>query len=288
MDYGFPSGQQLLEFICEEPFVDRAKKTLPQLGHEDKFILLFREELRGSQASSVDAFLEHRPEFLEVGKAAMALALLPIEATSCKLLAEIKNRKHWYKYFFNGLDSDFEDFGENRLSIFTLNYDRSLEYYLHRWLQKGFGRSYEECAQNIQQIPIVHLYGQLGLLPWQETQVGDRSVIPYDGIANPQRIEKCVSSIRIPPEGGGTTPEFQQAYGSLCEAAYIYFLGFGYHPESVRRLRVAEFSGKKPIGGTCFNLSGVEKRKAAALFNHKIELVDCDCLTFFKDHVALY
>ncbi len=194
MAFGFPSGQRLLEMICTQQTgsVNAQKKMLSMMGHTEKHIQDFRGDLAESGPPSVDAFLEHRPEFIEVGKAAMALALLPLENASQIPLRDVKN-VHWYKYFFNQLDTTFEEFADNKFSILTFNYDRSFEYYMHRVMQKRYGKSSEECAQKLGQIPIVHLYGQLGMLPWQEDGHDDtHQTVPYGGNPSPQyRLHPC-------------------------------------------------------------------------------------------------
>ena len=65
-------------------------------------------------------------------------------------------------YLAGKLDSTFEEFGNNKLSIVTFNYDRSLEHYLLNSLMTLHGKTRDECAQALKKIPIVHVYGQLG------------------------------------------------------------------------------------------------------------------------------
>src|SRR5712692_234585 len=80
--FGFPSGQQLKAKICaglsNEP-VEFVYTLLRACGFDAALIVAFRDEFARSGRSAVDAFLEHRPDFLAVGKAAIAATLIPYE-----------------------------------------------------------------------------------------------------------------------------------------------------------------------------------------------------------------
>jgi hypothetical protein len=69
MPYDFPSGFQLVSKICA-PSGDR---KYIQFGIDQATAEAFITALRQSDQQSVDAFLEHRPEFLDVGKTAIAV-----------------------------------------------------------------------------------------------------------------------------------------------------------------------------------------------------------------------
>ena len=76
MPYGFPSGQGLKENIIS--FGAEVHKRIEHLPRctQERF-QEFQRELRYSSQSSVDAFLEHRPELVPLGKALIALAWIP-------------------------------------------------------------------------------------------------------------------------------------------------------------------------------------------------------------------
>ena len=78
--YGFPTAKELKNRICEvfsnPDVISRLAKGLDRSS--DQFVE-FREAFWKSGTSSVDAFLEARPEFLAVGKLAIAYCLIPFE-----------------------------------------------------------------------------------------------------------------------------------------------------------------------------------------------------------------
>src|SRR5258708_39292317 len=82
--FGFPTGQELLKIITHQllfftPEQTTLGQTLLACGFSEPDISRFAGALHLSQRSSVDAFLEFRSEFVEVGKAAMIAALIPYE-----------------------------------------------------------------------------------------------------------------------------------------------------------------------------------------------------------------
>lgn len=161
--YGFPLGQGLLNDICNTLFnKEDMKKLFWEMGFDEEIRNEFIQALRFSGRTSVDAFLEHRKEFLDVGKAAIAAALIPFERHESLFPEDLK----WYQYLFMKLNTSFEEFDLNLISIITFNYDRLIEHYLFTALKNSYGQSDERCAEKLSNIPIIHLYGRLGYLPW--------------------------------------------------------------------------------------------------------------------------
>jgi hypothetical protein len=147
MPFGFPSGAALKTDIINrlhprDPWhvlLEEAEFRIDQIRD-------FRTALLKSGKRSVDAFLEHRTDFLEVGKAATACALLPRE-TEDSLFHP--GKESWYEYFYTRLNAKFEDFSRNSVSVFTFNYDRSLEHYLFTALQNAYRKTSQEMRGGI-------------------------------------------------------------------------------------------------------------------------------------------
>jgi len=64
-------------------------------------------------------------------------------------------KKNWLDYLRNELDATFDDFGKNKLSIITFNYDRTVEQYLFTVLKNTYGRSDGECVEQLNKIVMV-------------------------------------------------------------------------------------------------------------------------------------
>ena len=81
-DYGYPLGDSLLRTIHQKLNPRQSDTWIPQLEAYDidaAEVGRFRNSLLRSQPSSIDSFLERRPEFMKVGKLVIALSLIPKE-----------------------------------------------------------------------------------------------------------------------------------------------------------------------------------------------------------------
>ena len=143
--YEFPTGNRLkLEVIKQLTQNDDATVSLfRDLGFDQDQMQEFSHALKQSGRRSVDAFLEHRSEFLGVGKAAIARVLIGYEQPNTLF----ENRPlGWLEELYQHLNCPFERFGCNQVSFITFNYDRSLEYYLFTCLRSSYGKSEQECV----------------------------------------------------------------------------------------------------------------------------------------------
>jgi hypothetical protein len=243
--------------------------------HVDNFI----NALKFSGFRSVDAFLEKREEFIEIGKAIMAIELLKRE--SHEVLWAVGN---WMQYMYERLTADtLEEFGRNTVSFVTYNYDRTLEHFLHTSLMNTYGKGEEECKAALSHIDIIHLHGRLGYLPWQR----QRDTIPFAlKDITPQIVTACQREIHIVHENiEDRNTEFNVARRLLCEAQRIYFMGFGYARQNIDRLNLGEL--KPAIAeGTAFGLTEREqatiKSQISSSGGLNVTLHDMKCLEFLR------
>ncbi len=258
MPFSFPSGRKLVALISDMLNGDSPTvHLLENHNYEKAHIWEFRKNLVLSGRSSVDEFLEYRTDFLDVGKEAIAAALLSFEQTTN--LFNVKKDNNWYQYLFGLLNTSFDEFDQNKLAIITFNYDRSLEQYLFTALQHAYNKNDEECAEKLNKIPIVHVHGKLGRLPWERTHY---SVVPYD-VNRSNKLGLYVGrgreNIKIIHENIDKDPEFHQAFELLIAAKRIYFLGFGFNETNLKRLRIESLCHpdvpNKVICGTSHGLS---------------------------------
>lgn len=286
--YGFPLGKPLLMSICSQlrNFPDAIthiqnswphKVTISGLsgyfiecGFRYKEIDEFRLELEKSMQPSVDAFLENRPEYLDLGKAAIAATLIPCEIESVLLSrgnapAEGSANAHarrWYEYLFHQMGARKEEFPQNKLTIVTFNYDRSLEFFLHTALKNSYGLMAREAADLLSCIPIIHVYGQLGKPSFWAAD--GRS---YSSELTSQIVKRCISEIKIITEQSGTSEELEKAHKFIRDAAVVCFLGSGYHAMNVQRLQIDDLvRPPKRILGSVYHLGTDEIRRVGQLF----------------------
>ena len=260
--YGFPTAKELKELICDA-FSSRTEKASELLGGDEskytaKQFFEFREAFLRSPLS-IDAFLQRRQEFLEIGKLAIAYCLIPFEDEANLYRRDRDLRRgNWYDYLAGKLDSPFEEFGDNKLSIITFNYDRSLEYYLLNSLIHSHGKKRDECANALAQIPIVHVYGQLGERPYP--QHGSQMYRP-DQVVHPRYVETAAAGIRLYHEEAEAAST--NARELLSRAKRICFLGFSYNPFNVARLDIGgSLDLTTTVLGTTRGLIGMEIQDA--------------------------
>lgn len=193
----------------------------------------FVHALSLSAQPSVDAFLEHQIEYTEIGKAAIALSLIKCENEKT-LFGRVGSTGAWYDHLLNQhMNCRFEDFEKNQLRVVTFNYDRSFEHFLFTALSKRYGKADAEVAEAMKTIEVVHIYGDIGQLPWQ-SDVSRK----YCEEFTREDIELGASRIKVVEERGSVGEGFKRARELFRWAQCIFFLGFGYDPTNLRRLEI--------------------------------------------------
>jgi hypothetical protein len=275
--YGFPSGSTLTNQIVKE-LKDKGSEFTNDIldsGFEWGFLRDFCQQLDLSFQASIDAFLEHRPEFISVGKTCIARALIPCETWSN--LARGRDR-HWYAYMFQRLNMTPESFEHNKLSIITFNYDRSLEQFLFLAIKNSYGLSDDDAAALVRSIPIVHLHGDLGKLP----EI-DGSGRPYEPTISSSILKQCASDIKIIHEDVPANSQFVQAQKLIARASVICFLGFGFHPVNIKRIWVNKPDAyPKTIYGTAYQMPSSEQAVVVKRFDRESEKYK-----YIKEHIQL-
>jgi hypothetical protein len=287
--YTFPTAKELKGLICDA-FATADTTASRLLGDTSDFeredFCNFREAFWRSGQPSVDAFLEHRKDFLGIGKFAIAYCLIPFEDENMLYRPNPARGGDWYEYLSVKLNASFEDFGANKLSIITFNYDRSLEHYLFTALRNLHGRPVEECKKKLAEIPIIHVYGQLGKEPYP--QPGSRPYDPdHERYANVARAALGITLLHEEASG------LEEARKLLTDARRICFLGFSYHPLNIGRLQLQDSSSRQ-VFGTVHGLVGGEVAQVRTTL-HSVLLtatvtvsdIDHDNLYFLRQHLIL-
>jgi hypothetical protein len=286
--YHYPTGEELRTEVLQGlkgKFAWLANQGMQDPGHR------FGEALIRSRSGSVDAFLEHRREFEDIGKLAMASVLMDREDEQY-LFSDTGLPGDWITYLLSAMGAPFDLFGDNAVSFITFNYDRVLAHVLFNAVKGRYGESDEQCATVVAKIRIVHVHGTLGPLPWQES--GGRPYGPPHGFGP---LMDAARRIKIVYEGADSDPEFEQARALIREAKRIYFLGFGFHKDNVERLHLGECKEGAQISGSTFGLFDREVADAARLLAARLTRKEpmptvqlsptgYDCLQFLRHDPA--
>jgi hypothetical protein len=282
--YGLPLGNELYNKVIEN--FGAANKT-----HVDEMLALtpfsrdaverFVSALHYSGLTSVDAFLERRSEFLDIGKAAMAIELLKLESHA-KLWDSPRN---WMKHLYSRLVTDgVEQFVENKVTFITYNYDRSLEHFLCTSLCNTYDVHEHVAGRILAKKPVIHLHGRLGYLPWEAAILTVPFQVPT---LDAQLIEICQREIKVVHEDvADRDDDFNKARDALQNAERIYFLGFGFGAQNIERLRFEHFKDDR-TSGTGLHLTDLERATIRTECKNKIHLYDLDCVDFLRRNAQL-
>jgi hypothetical protein len=132
-------------------------------------------------------------------------------------------------------------------------------------------------------IPIIHLHGSLGPLPWQHRHGRD-----YDVEIDTRLLKVATDSLKIIHEDitDGRDADFRRAKELLSQAEQIRFMGFGYNRINMERLGLANL----PRGiamGTTQGIGNSELRSIATAVDDRIHFFPADCLEMVREQLPL-
>jgi hypothetical protein len=286
-DFGFPIGWELVDHVVTGLRDGSPVRLRSLLSTHAEFrqeeIDKFSYALDASGQNSVDAFLEQRREFVGIGKAAISAVLIGRE-NAIPPYSPRDPDQNWLRKLLSYMRSpSFEEFGSNKISFVTFNYDRSLEFFLCRTLAETFGKSEEEAGQVIAKIPIVHVHGRLGYLPWQ-----DKNARPYNTEINNAALDTCMREIKVVGVDYDTDKEFSAAKKLLLDAERVYFMGVGFNNANMARLGVMELPDNKAVS-TGVGLSQREHEDLREVYGAKLTIRrNVNCLEMLREHVRWF
>jgi len=300
--YGYPSGQKLREEICDhfvsdsQAYFDEQEGRGPLIPARLRNAEIFKDKFFKSSTKSIDLFLARNSEFMLMGKWAIIFRILAAERKSC-FREHMKNRtQDWYSYLFERLTEglvrkdDYKRFCKNDVSFVTFNYDRSLEHFLYESLLNAFNRiGNSEVIEQLNEIPIIHVFGQVAGLDWQDLQ----SKIEYGREINGINVERLVENLRIIYEEENN-PELEEARKLIGTAQHIFFLGFAYGIENLEILNIPEiFRHEQKIYGTALKFTNREINSVYNFFLNQplsrkpnVSIIEnMDCLALLREYL---
>ena len=324
VDYGFPLGEKLLEDIYNFLSIRKNFSTVRNLlcdlkyskKEPDKFLKSFQESL--DCTASIDdliASLSKRDQiYSDAGKLCIAISLTNKEEESNLKPQKVKDKdgkeayvfqEGWYKYLWNILYEDangLEDLLKNKIKFITFNYDRSLQQYLYLKALGFFGRSKKETGDILKQIPIYHIYGKLGRLPWEEKESdsieeNDYKLLHFSlpDLKDKDKLTNIAKSLINYHEGQNDEDLTKNIRNAFLGAENIFFLGFGYHKQNIEVLRPTSdgpYGRVEYVSGTIFGLGDQQKERVIARVRDTMkipanehDLYDANICDFFKRQI---
>jgi hypothetical protein len=290
--YRFPLGSELVDQLCSDITPDSSNHVLKRLsliGHNPGSVNPFVKALREARPFSVDAFLETRREFRDVGKAAIAENLLRKESES--VLDAAPPEQDWYRYILNSFflkkGPDHFKSQAHQLTIITFNFDRSFERVLFGRLKAQFGLTNDEARILATELHIHHVHGMLGQPSW--LYPGVQNATNY-GDDEREAVQAAAAGIKIVDDDidQEQLAVLEDAQVALAKADFVYFIGFGFDERNLSKLCIPEsINPAANVRATAFHLTGLETRPILRWFQKgpepKIHLDNMDALTFVRN-----
>lgn len=150
------------------------------------------------------------------------------------------------------------------IAFIIWNYDRCIEHFLVNSIMKYFNVSEKIAISAMNELRIIHPYGQVGKLPWQEisgveTKFGEK-------YPNLQEISDSILTFTESAEEGVR----QRAVDLVQGAETLVFMGFGYLPQNVKLMTVDSHSNVKRIFSTTY---GVGERDVPIIESELSEMI---------------
>lgn len=278
--YGYPTGHELRNSIIKmidfnESDLDEAiTATVGTIsigsfhGMSSEILsqyLHLKKGLLGSRRSSIDTFLENRPEFMDIGKRCIAWDLIHHEN------AEVTDKWDWFEHLHDQVFarncSSIDDYCQNNIDFITFNYDRLLEHSLITSLKETYGENEDNCADMIKNnFNIIHVHGKLNDLPWESSNGRTYGQIP-DSINEWREAADGIKIIHEKIE----EKSFNDARKLIENAQNIIFLGLNlYNTINLNRLHIKDNLEEKSIYATLKGLTKPQRGNVGSYFDGKI------------------
>jgi len=304
--YYFPSGNKLFKNITENfysyankyysenvNFINNGKEI--ELPRIKKYI----ESLQGISGITIDKYLNINRHYLELGIESICAEILRFEKESVNSMnASIDC--DWYTYLFSkmldGLDTieEIENEFDNNLSIITFNYDRSFENFIYNNLYKilcGTELDDNKIKEIVNKLPVTHVYGKVGFLPWQKN-VASQEIVNFGGnsdyfYADAKVIKKHVNVIY---QSRMENEQIINAKKQISEADRVLFIGFGFDKSNIDVLDLPNLLEKKRVFASAYKQTEneiVHIKKTLCPSNKLLTIKDCDCLMLLRDYLIV-
>jgi hypothetical protein len=257
------------------------------------------------QAISIDNFIDaHRSndKINLVGKIGIVRCILDAERQSLIHPSRGKDGKlsfhdlseTWFSEFFKLAT---ESIAENeahkafeKVKFITFNYDRCIEHFLVQALKNYYGFDDDKAKSIVNEVTILHPYGQTGNLPWQTG--GKKAEFGGPENINGSHILSLSTEIKTFSERIDENETLHSIRRCVKEAETIVFLGFAYHPANLELIAPESAGSAKRVFGTAKGMSASDISSVTVdLANWlqcrpdklEIEVRDSTCVQLFRE-----
>ena len=265
----------------EDEIFDAINRIQEEVGTDDPKIARhdvgptmedFGPTVRRSNLPSIDHFLKLNPGLRTVGRVVIAATLL--DAEDGEKVAMREQGPSWLEYVWQTYLFDLRESGTGNLRIITLNYDRSVEYFIRTSLGSMYGEGIDELDIDtlIESFDINHLHGSLGSL----------DAVPYGAEIERSRagvdllIRAAAGIVLL--DDDCSPQNYSAAQSTLRRARQIGFLGFGFDLEVLGRMfyqtrKIGTLDPSEPppnLFGTAVGLTNTRRDEVNELLNKRL------------------
>lgn len=263
------SGDDQINHYLREIAQEKSYPNINDLLHKCRLI---RDALPGS--ISIDNLLDaHRndPDIAEIGKLAIAKAILGAERRSKLYKPENEPGSFHlssaagtyliplFQILSEGVTKENVDSIFSNCSFVVFNYDRTLEYFLPKALQRYYGLDTSSAENIVQSATIIHPYGRVG-----EFGRGKSLESAAFG-ANRPNLRSIAAGIRTFSEGLADEGHANAIDRLVSRSEQIIFLGFAFHPLNMEILNSKSAGFLDKVFGTTLNLSDAAVRSVEGI-----------------------
>ncbi|MEP6868159.1 MAG: hypothetical protein ABJA20_06555 [Novosphingobium sp.] len=180
----------------------------------------------------------------------------------------------------------------DNLSIVSFNYDRSIEHFLPYALMTAYGMTLVEAQRIVAAtLNIVHPYGTIGRLPWQQ---GEGPDVEW-GNDTPWNMLSLISSLRTHGELMADRNALTGVRNAMLKSQRVVFMGFGYHPQNLDVLIDGNFSHNPEVLAAVHQMAGPSqttvvrmlRRKLGLTADDRLMVINSRCQEFMRDYSML-
>lgn len=216
------------------------------------------------QAISIDNFLHTHSDnehIVLMGKLGIAVSILKTERNSTiygdpsheKLNFE-GIKESWHATFIKMLTENFQknDLANltKNVSFITFNYDRCIERYFAKAIENYLCIPQSAAEQIVNNITIIHPYGQVGRLPWQP-----QGKVGFGEEPNHADLLEIAQQIRTFTERVEEETLLAQIRDLISEAEQVIYLGLSYGKMNLDLLSLNDSGKDKTVLGTSLGIS---------------------------------
>lgn len=139
----------------------------------------------------------------------------------------------------------------SNVSFISFNYDRCSEHFLHESLQIQYSSKTSAVTEAMSALQILHPYGSVGKLPWQETQ--QSSGVPFGSESS--QILATAKQIKTFNESVSDDQEIATIRAVIQSAEIVVFLGFAFHEQNIKLITPTAACKAKRVYATAYGIS---------------------------------